>query len=288
MKRFVALLLVAGFIAACSQSTPPDSAAGSAPAAAPAASPAPAAQADPQPAQPAPTPAEQPAPQSATPAAPPPSQSLQPATTPATPPGRSEARPVTAGVEPPPPPPAPRPPEPPPAPKFREVTVPAGTEISVKILNTLASNTSKVEDRVKGSVAKSVVVSEATAIPAGSELSGTVIEANESGRVKGKASIAIRFDRITVRGESIGVQTARVAREAAQNKKDDVKKGGIGAGLGAAVGGIVGGGKGAAIGAVAGGAGTVMATKGDEVQIAPGTIVTVLLQEPLTLSVPVK
>jgi hypothetical protein len=222
MKRFVASLLAAGLVAACSQSAPQQSAASGTPAA----SPAPAAQTEPQPA--------------------------------------------------------------PPAPKFREVTVPAGTEISVKILNTLASNTSKVEDPVKGSVAKSVVVSGATAIPAGSELIGTVIEANESGRVKGKASIALRFDRMIVRGESMRIQTARVAREAAQDKKQDVKKGGIGAGLGAAVGGIIGGGKGAAIGAVAGGAGGVMATKGGEIQIPPGTVVTVLLQEQLMVSVPVK
>ena len=158
----------------------------------------------------------------------------------------------------------------------------------MKVLNTLASNTSKVEDPVRGSVAKSVVISGATAIPAGSELSGNVIEANESGRVKGKASIAFRFDRLTVRGEGHKIQTARVAQQAAQNKKEDIKKGGVGAGLGAVVGGVIGGGKGAAIGAVAGGAGTVMATKGDEVHIAPGTIVTVLLQEELTLSVPIK
>jgi hypothetical protein len=168
------------------------------------------------------------------------------------------------------------------------VTVPAGTEISVKILNTLASNTSKVEDRVKGSVAKSVVISGLTAIPAGSELTGTVIEAKESGRVKGKASLAIRFDHLVVRGESVRIQTARVGEEAEQNKKDDLKKGGLGAGLGAVVGGVIGGGKGAAIGAVAGGAGGVMATKGGEVQIAPGTIVPVLLQEQLMLSVPIK
>ena len=279
MSRLVALSLAAGLVVACSQSTPPQQAAGGTAAAPPA-------QTEPQPAQPAPAPAsaEQPAP--------PPAQAAStspPASTATQPPPRSEPRTPSATAATPPAAPAPPPaPEPPPAPKFREVTVPAGTEISVKILNTLASNTSKVEDPVRGSVAKSVVVSETTAIPAGSELSGTVIEANESGRVKGKASIAIRFDRMTVRGESMRIATARVAREAAQDKKQDVKKGGIGAGVGAAVGGIVGGGKGAAIGAVAGGAGTVMATKGNEVQVAPGTIVTVLLQEPLTLSVPVK
>jgi hypothetical protein len=66
------------------------------------------------------------------------------------------------------------------------------------------------------------------------------------------------------------------------------KKGGSGAGLGAVVGGIAGGGKGAAIGAVAGGAGTVLATKGCEVEIAPGTVVTAVLQSALTVRVPIK
>jgi hypothetical protein len=174
------------------------------------------------------------------------------------------------------------------APRAREVTIPAGTSISVKVLNSLASNTSKVEDPVKGSVARPIVVSGATAVPEGAQISGSVIEAKESGRVKGRASIAFRFDRLVVGDETYRIRTAQVAREAAQDTKGDVKKGGLGAGAGAVVGAIVGGGKGAAIGAVAGGAGAVLATKGKEVQIAAGTVVSVLLQDPLTVSVAVK
>jgi hypothetical protein len=119
-------------------------------------------------------------------------------------------------------------------------------------------------------------------------MSGSVTDVKQSGRVKGKASIAFRFSRLVVGGEVHRIQTARVLREAQQNKRDDVKKGGIGAGLGAVVGGIAGGGSGAAIGAVAGGTGTVLATKGREVEVPPGTIVTVLIQKPLTIRVPIK
>ena len=144
------------------------------------------------------------------------------------------------------------------------MTIPAGTQLSVSVLSTLASNTSKVEDPVRGALAEPVVVSGRTALPKGTELSGTVTDVKESGRVKGKASIAFRFERLLFDGENHRVQTARVTLEAEQKKSDDVKKGGIGAGLGAVVGGIAGGGKGAAIGAVAGGAGTVLATKGRE------------------------
>jgi len=179
-------------------------------------------------------------------------------------------------------------PPPPPPPQFKEVTVPAGTSLSVKLLSSLASNTSHVEDAVRGSIAKAVVIDGLTALPEGTPLSGTVVDASESGRVKGRASVGFKFDRMSIRSESQKIQTATVTREAAADKKSDVKKGGIGAGLGAVVGGVVGGGKGAAIGAVAGGTGTVLATKGDEIEVPAGTIVSVLLQEPLTVSVPLK
>jgi len=156
------------------------------------------------------------------------------------------------------------------------------------VLSNLASKTSQVEDVVKGSLAKPLVIDGVTAVPQGAEVRGVVSDAKQSGRVKGKASIGIAFDRLVVRGETHNIQTAPVLLEAQDKKSDDVKKGGLGAGLGAVVGGIAGGGTGAAIGAVAGGAGAVLGTKGREVEVAAGTVVNVLLQSPLTLQVPIK
>ena len=179
-------------------------------------------------------------------------------------------------------------PAPPPEPTFREVTIPAGTSLSVTLLSAVASNKSKVEDPIKGSIAKAVTISDVTALPVGTQILGSVTEAGESGRVKGKASVAFRFDRLVVNGETFRVQTANVQREAAADTKSDVKKGGLGAGAGAIVGGVIGGGKGAAVGAVAGGAGTVLATKGKEVEIPSGTVVSVLVQDPITVRVAVK
>ena len=156
------------------------------------------------------------------------------------------------------------------------------------MLSTLASNTSKLEDPVRGSLAQPVVVGGTTALPTGAEFTGTVTNVQESGRVKGKAALAFRFVRLVAHGETYRIQTSQVTSEAAADRGSDVKKGGLGAGVGAIVGGVVGGGKGAAIGAVAGGAGTVMATKGNEVALEPGTVVTALLQEAVTVTVPLK
>ncbi len=276
MKSLLALTLAAALAVACSKteqqqadSAPPPSS-GAQPASPQPASPPPAVT------SPAPTAesAQAPAPQkSAAPAKPAPSS---PATSASTAPSPSAA-----------PAPPQKPVEPPP-PEFRTVTIPAGTSLAVSVLSNLGSKTSQVEDLVKGAMAKSLVIDGITAVPKGAEVRGVVSDAKESGRVKGKATLGIAFDRLVVRGETHQLQTAPVVLEAQDKKSDDVKKGGLGAGVGAVVGGIAGGGTGAAIGAVAGGAGTVLATKGKEVEVPAGTIVNVLLQSPLTLQVPIK
>jgi hypothetical protein len=155
----------------------------------------------------------------------------------------------------------------------------------VKLTTPLASDTSHVEDPVSGTLTKSIVVSGRTVVPAGAQVSGLVLEAEGSGRVKGRASIAFRFDHLVAGGERHQIQTNRIARQAAADTKGDLKKGGLGAGAGAVIGGIAGGGKGAAIGGVVGGAGAVMATKGKEVRLAAGDTVTTTLRAPVRILV---
>ena len=279
------LAVVLGVAAACSQPPASQQAPAASQAPAPAAQPAAPPPTDPAAAPPAASNAAPGAgaPQSraaGAPASPPPADR-----TPA--PAGGPAAAATPAAVPPAPVAAPKP-EPPPAPTFREVTIPAGTALSVSVLSTLGSKTSQIEDPVRGALAEPVIVSGRTALPKGTEITGTVTDAKESARVKGKALLAFRFERLTFDGESHRIQTAKVTIEAQQNKGDDVKKGGAGAGLGAIVGGIAGGGKGAAIGAVAGGTGAVLVTKGKEVEIPPGTVVSALLQSALTIRVPVK
>lgn len=178
----------------------------------------------------------------------------------------------------------------PPKPTLKEVTIPAGTTMSVTLETAVASDTSKVEDPVRGKLSKPIVIEGTTVAPAGSEVSGTVLEAVGSGKVKGLASIAFGFNHLMVRNEKLDIHTARISRQAESTKKDDAKKVGIGAGAGAIIGAIAGGGKGAAIGtAVGAGAGTgvVMATKGDEVRLGPGDAVSTKLQQDIKVLVPI-
>lgn len=178
-----------------------------------------------------------------------------------------------------------------PKPQFREVIVPAGTAVSLTLDTAVASDTSKVEDTVRAKVAKPIMVGGIAAVPAGAEAVGTVTGAERSGRVKGRASVAMRFDRLTAWDETHEISTARISRQAAATKREDATKIGVGAGAGAVIGAIAGGKKGAAIGGAVGaggGTGVVMATRGDEVRLPVGTALRTTLQEPLTVRVPVE
>lgn len=176
----------------------------------------------------------------------------------------------------------------PPVPVYREVTVPSGTRLSVELRTALASNTSGIEDRVQGVLARALVVDGEEVVPAGARLSGVVTDARESARVKGRARLALRFTSLTVDDTQTAIGTATIAREAAGTKKEDAAKIGIGAGAGAIVGAIAGGKKGAAVGgAVGAGAGTgvVLGTRGDEVQLPVGSTVTTTLTRELVVRV---
>ncbi|MGE3707121.1 MAG: hypothetical protein AB7I13_17755 [Vicinamibacterales bacterium] len=177
-----------------------------------------------------------------------------------------------------------------PAPKVREVVVPAGTALRLRLRTALASDTSAVEDPVRATLDAPVRVDGVVALPAGATFAGVVTAAQRSGKVKGRAVLGFRFDRLDAWESTYDVETGRISRRARATKRKDAAKVGIGAGAGALVGAIAGGGKGAAIGsAVGGGAGTgvVLATRGEEVRMPAGTVVTTTIRAPLTVQVPV-
>jgi len=178
----------------------------------------------------------------------------------------------------------------PPAAKFREYVVPAGTPISVRLMTALSSETSRVEQAVSAELNDPLVVDGVEVAPAGSVVSGNVTRAEPAGKVKGLASLAVRFDSIRAGGESLPV-AMNYSRTAEPTKASDAKKIGIPAAGGAIIGGILGGKKGAVIGGVVGGgAGTavVLSTSGKEVVLAAGSIIKLTLDRDLEIKVPIK
>jgi hypothetical protein len=79
----------------------------------------------------------------------------------------------------------------------RQLTIPAGTVLRLRVNRGFGSDISRIEDPVPATLARSVVIGGRTVLPAGSSASGYVSEATRPGKVKGRGRVAVRFTRIT-------------------------------------------------------------------------------------------
>jgi hypothetical protein len=152
----------------------------------------------------------------------------------------------------------------------------------------LSSETAQVEMPVTARLRRSVTVDGETALPAGAVVHGEVSDVARAGRVQGRSRLGLRFTSIVIDGRREALRTNPVSFEGEASKGEDAVKIGAGAGIGAAIGGILGGGSGAAKGAAIGGAagtGTVLATRGKEVELAPGADLAPTLASPVEVQV---
>jgi hypothetical protein len=184
-----------------------------------------------------------------------------------------------------------RAPEPAPtAEEWREITIPAGTQLAVTLDTPVGSDTSRVEQPVAAHLTRPLHIQGQTVLAAGTRVGGAVTDATRSAKVKGRAHIAMRFTSLTPQGvdQRYTISTSPVARTAQATKEKDALKIGAPAAGGAIIGALVGGKKGALVGtAVGGGAGTavVLSTRGNEVHLGKGAALTVRLSAPVTIRV---
>ena len=173
--------------------------------------------------------------------------------------------------------------------KFREVIVPEGTGLVVRLDSSLGSDTSHVNDPVEATLTEAVVVDGVDILPAGTVVTGAVTTADSSANVSGRASLAVRFRSLVSRDETYAL-SATVHQTAASTKVSDARTIGIPAAGGAIIGAIVGGKKGAGIGAVIGGgagAAVVLTSAGSELRWPRGTELSIALDEDLTVRMPI-
>jgi hypothetical protein len=158
--------------------------------------------------------------------------------------------------------------------------IPAGTTLTFEIGQTLSASGSQAGQTFPARLAQAVVVGGETLIPAGAAAEGRVLEAAESGRVSGVATIQLTMTTITLGGQTVDIATAPFEARAETSRTEDAVTIGAGTGIGAAIGGILGGGDGAALGAAIGGGGgtaVVLSTRGDNIELPSGTAVNFVL-----------
>jgi hypothetical protein len=173
-----------------------------------------------------------------------------------------------------------------PEPLRREVVIPKGTELHVRIDESVDTKRNRAGDQFRASLAEPIVLDGKTVVPKGTPFVGHVTESQASGRLEGRAVLALTLDSFELAGKDYPVRTGSIDRVSAAHKKRNIALIGGGAGLGALIGGLAGGGKGALIGAGAGaGAGTAgaAATGKKEVGVEAESLLTFPLRSPVTI-----
>jgi hypothetical protein len=172
-------------------------------------------------------------------------------------------------------------------PPAHTVTLPEGTPLAVRTTTALSTHTHEAGQTFTAHLQQPLLYGGREIAPKGAEVEGQIVEADKGGRVKDRASLAVRLTRLHTAGGQVGISTSTIRREAKSTKGQDAAKIGIGSGVGAAIGAIAGGGRGAAIGGAAGagaGTGVVLATRGDPAVIPSETVLSFELRSPVTVA----
>jgi hypothetical protein len=167
------------------------------------------------------------------------------------------------------------------------VTLPAGTVITVRMIDTVDSSVHQVGDTFRASLDEPIIVGARTIASRGADVMTKLVSVEEAGRIQGRSELALVLQEITINGRKYEVTTEEVAEAGGSRGAQSAKRIGGLAAVGAVIGAIAGGGKGAAQGAAAGaGAGTAIQvmTKGEKVQIPAESRLDFTLAQPLPLS----
>ncbi|HEX3091216.1 MAG TPA: BON domain-containing protein [Candidatus Angelobacter sp.] len=176
---------------------------------------------------------------------------------------------------------------PPPPAVPQKITVPAGTQLSIRLNDEVNSEKAQVGDVFHGSISSPVAIDDQTAIPTTADVEGRVVDVKSAGRFAGQSVLTLELTKLTMNGKSYSLQTSQWTKSGNGRGKSTAAKVGGGAAVGAVLGGIFGGGKGAAIGAAAGagaGTGVSAATKGQQIILRPEAIIAFQLQGPVTVT----
>jgi type IV secretion system protein VirB10 len=182
--------------------------------------------------------------------------------------------------------------------------IPQGAHVLLRMENSVSTRTAQEGDYVYLRTAVPIANAGEIPVPAGSYVQGVVSEARRSGRVKGRAQLAIRLETLTLGSGKVykfaphvssvdsgdsgqKVVGAENTVEQAPGRGQDVERIAILAGSGASIGGIAdrswkGAGIGAGVGSAVGLA-TVLLSRGKEVELRQGSTLDVVFDRPVSL-----
>ena len=169
---------------------------------------------------------------------------------------------------------------PPPPPTMVSGTLPAGTNLVIRMIESVDSETNRVGQSFRASLDQAVMVDGETVIPRGADAVVKLVDSKDSGKLTGRAELTLSLQSVSINGRMVDINTQSINKESASQGEKTAKTAGGTAAVGAIIGAIAGGGKGAAIGAGAGaaaGAGSQVILGGQRVRIPSETRLTFVL-----------
>lgn len=167
-----------------------------------------------------------------------------------------------------------------------KLQIPAGTEIVVRMVDAVNSETDRPGYTFRASVDEPVVINGQTVCPKDADVIVKLVEEHDSGKLTGKTSLTLAMQQLQVNGNMVDVYTEKVTKTSGSRGRKTAVMAGGGATLGAVVGALAGGGTGAAVGAASGGAlgaGVEVVTSGQKVKIPTETRLTFTLESAVKL-----
>lgn len=184
--------------------------------------------------------------------------------------------------------PQPEPVQPAPALEPRRVTIPQGSTLHTRLIETLSSDKLKPGDTFQATLSEPLIVGDLAIAERGARVSGRVVNTGQAGKFQGTSRLELALTSFqSADGQKVAIATQPWARAGSASTNSNAAKIGGGAALGAIIGAIAGGGKGAAIGAGAGaaaGTGVVVLTPAKPIQIPTETVIQFRLANAVTVT----
>jgi len=170
----------------------------------------------------------------------------------------------------------------------KKITVPAGTRILIRMIDSIDSSKQKTGYRFRASLEANLQAEDVVVAPRGNMVYGRLAQASSAGKMSGSSQLTLELTEIVINGTAYPLLTSTYEIKGKGEGKKTAGKVVGGAGLGALIGGIAGGGKGAAIGVLAGAlGGTALAAskKGEQLQIPSEFLLEFRLEQPVKIPV---
>ena len=158
--------------------------------------------------------------------------------------------------------------------------IPAGTRLVIALKSPIDSARAQRDDPVDATLTRPVRAGDVEALPAGTEIEGSVVDVQSAAPARNRAYLVVQFDRVRVAGRDLPLRSAPIQREAAPSAKRDAKQK-----IGSAIGAVVGRSKRALAAAGITTSDTALG-RGPDVKLPAGTTLTIRLAEPLTVPAP--